>query len=62
MATERGTFGMNRNASVNGDAVSWSFFVKDPAYTSKRCDPELVIIRLGIDVRVLLIARTVGVA
>ena len=51
---------MYRNESSNGDAVSWSFFVNAPAYTSNRCEPEFVMMRFGMLARLLLIASATG--
>lgn len=53
---------MNRKLSVKGDAVSWSFFVNGPAYTSKRSSPEFVMMMFGIEARVLLMESATGSA
>ena len=62
LATENVTLGINLKESVNGVAVNKSFFVNAPANTSKRCEPEFVIMIFGIEARVLLIASAKGIA
>lgn len=53
---------MYKKPFTKGEAVNWSFLVKGPANISNRCDPELAIMKWGIDARVLLIEIAVGMA
>ena len=56
------TFATYTNAFVNGDAVTWSFFVNGPPKTSYRCEPEFAMITCGMSARVLFTTREYWIA